>query len=248
MLNKENEFLDSVFTTYDKGSLFEHFTRDAYLSIYKDYLKASDYVLEMGCQDGYTSILLSHMVGELDVIDGSKKMLEMLNERIVDSKADNIRPIYSLFEEITCLEKYDAICCSYVLEHVLDPVEILNICYKALKKDGVMLITVPNAMALSRQMAVEMEFLDNVFNLTENDLKHGHRRVYDMETLIQDVEKTNFEIVDKGGTFVKQFADFQINKMIDACIITDIQLKGMQRISKKYPDISGSIYLILKKI
>ncbi len=243
----EKKFLDNVADTYVFDSQSDNWRRDAYIDIYEKYLGKDSYALEMGCSDGYTSERISRLVKKLDVIDGSQKMLSHLEERIQKGNITNITPIYALFEELNVENCYDAICCSYVLEHVNDPVEILKIAKKALKNDGVMMITVPNAKALSRQLALHMGLIDNLYDLTENDNNHGHRRVYDMDKLGKDVIEAGFTILDRGGTFVKQFADFQLDQMMKAGIIGDAQIEGMKKLAKDYPDISGSIYMILKK-
>ena len=187
---------------------------------------------------------LSELLDELYVIDGSENMLLKASQKI---KKSNIHFEYGLFEELTDKKKYDYIFCSYVLEHVMDPKIILEICYEALKDNGKLFITVPNARAISRQMALKMGLIDNLYALTENDLAHGHRRVFDLTELKELLENSRFYIVDIGGTFFKPFADFQLNQMIAENIIGEEQLKGMQKLAKSYPDLSGSIYAVVGK-
>lgn len=186
------------------------------------------------------------MLNHLDVVDGSRKMLDNLPKEI--KRCDNVKFIYSLFEELSCQEKYDYVFCSYVLEHVVDPAVILDIGYNILKPSGKLFITVPNAQALSRQMALEMGLIDDLYKLTENDLAHGHRRVFDMNSLKQLLKESLFSnIIEMGGTFVKQFADFQLNQMIENKTIGKMQLMGMQKMAHKYPELSGSIYAVCQK-
>ncbi len=70
-----------------------------------------------------------------------------------------------------------------------------------------MFITVPNATALSRQMAVKMNLLSSLYELTENDLAHGHRRVFDKDILLALLRQSGFRVVDTRGTFLKPFSD-----------------------------------------
>ena len=201
----------------------------------------------MGCSDGYSAIEISKIVNHLDVIDGSKKMIEMLNQYVNKERINNISFFYGLFEEMNLDKCYDAISCSYVLEHVIDPIEILKVAKKHLKDDGYLLVTVPNAKALSRQMALEMGLINDLYALTENDLAHGHRRVYDMDSLERDMKAAGFSVVKKGGTFLKQFADFQLDLMMKYKIIGEKQITGMRKMAEIYPELSGSIYMILEK-
>lgn len=244
----EKKFLDGVASTYKTAeSEMSKWSIDSYLRIYQRFIdKNSGKGLELGCSSGYSTMRLSEMLNRLDVVDGSKKMLDSLPDKI--KNCSNVKFIYSLFEEFTCDEQYDYIFCSYVLEHVTNPAVILDIGYKALKPLGKLFITVPNAQALSRQMALEMGLIHDLYTLTENDIAHGHRRVFDMISLKNLLEGSLFSnILEVGGTFVKQFADFQFNQMIEKEIIGKMQLMGMQKIARKYPELSGSIYAVCQK-
>ena len=245
---QENIFLDKVADSYlTATSPISKWNIDSYILIYKQYLhNAEGKGLELGCSSGYSTVCLSQLLYSLDVVDGSKRMLDNLSDSIKEIK--NVNYIYSLFEELNFQENYDYIFCSYVLEHVQNPSEILDVCYRALKPGGKLFITVPNANALSRQMALEMGIIKDLYGLTENDLAHGHRRVYDLNILHELIEKTSFHLISSGGTFLKPFADFQLNQMIHQQIINETQLEGMQLLAKRYPEISGSIYAILEKV
>lgn len=245
---KETEFLDKVFETYKTfTSPISKWSTDAYIRIYLKNIELlpGNIALEMGCSDGYSTSILSDLVERLDVVDGSKRMLEKLEDEVV--KKENVTFIYSLFEDLVYENKYDNIFCSYVLEHVVDPFQILEIAYRALKPGGRLFITVPNGQALSRQMALDMGLLTDLYELTENDLAHGHRRVFDLPQLQNLIEKSSFKLLEKGGTFVKEFADFQLNKMIENEIIGKDQLYGMEKLAERYPGLSGSIYAICEK-
>lgn len=68
-----------------------------------------------------------------------------------------------------------------------------------------------------------------------------------MERLMELTDNSPFRVAETGGTFVKPFADFQLNKMIESNIIAIEQLRGLQILADEYPEISGSIYAILEK-
>lgn len=68
-----------------------------------------------------------------------------------------------------------------------------------------------------------------------------------MKKLQELIKQTPFKIKETGGTFVKEFADFQLNQMIEKQIIGEDQLKGMQKLAGRYPELSGSIYAICEK-
>lgn len=243
----EKRFLDEAALTYQTDITgISKWNIDSYIRIYKEYIPSFKKGLELGVgSSGYSIKRLLQIVDKLDVVDGSKRMMDRLPEDIKNLR--NVKFIYSLFEEIKFIEEYDVIFCSYILEHVKDVKEILDICFNALKKGGYCLITVPNARAFSRQMAKEMGIISDLYALTDNDKAHGHRRVFDMEKLQNVIECSQFKLIKIGGTFFKPFADFQMNKIITNNIINEEQLIGLQNMAEKYPDLCGSIYAVCEK-
>ncbi|MCI8565721.1 MAG: class I SAM-dependent methyltransferase [Lachnospiraceae bacterium] len=244
----EREFLDKMAETYRTfTSPISRWSIDSYMRVYKENLKLQpgNRALELGGGDGYSTECLSELVDWLDVVDGSRRMLEKMGVERFQKR--NVTFIYSLFEELNYQEEYDNVFCSYVLEHVKEPMEILNVAYRALKPGGRLFITVPNATALSRQMALDMKLLNDLYELTKNDALHGHRRVFDLDRLLALLEQSPFIVCKSGGTFVKEFADFQLDQMIEQKIIGEEQLYGMQKLAKRYPNLSGSIYAVCEK-
>jgi hypothetical protein len=111
---------------------------------------------------------------------------------------------------------------------------------------GYLFITVPNARALSRQLARHMGFIDNLYDLTENDIRGGHRRVYDRITLNRDIENAGFEIVAQGGILFKPFADFQMEQLIDDKFLKEEHLEGLYKLGNEYPDMCADLYAICR--
>lgn len=245
-IEEEKEFLEKVSYTYkNNNSPISGWSIDSYLRIYKRYIDHGKEKrgLELGCSNGYSTEHLSKILGTLDVVDGSRNMIGKASERL---KQNNVNFIYALFEEYDS-GGYDYVFCSYVMEHVIEPEKVLEMCFHALNDKGKLFITVPNAMALSRQMAKEMGLIKDLYALTENDRAHGHRRVFDLRLLKNLVQNRGFKVLDIGGTFLKPYADFQLNQMIQQEIIGLEQLKGMQRLAGNYPELCGSIYAVLEK-
>ncbi|MDV4149711.1 methyltransferase domain-containing protein [Clostridium sp. AL.422] len=242
----EIEFLNRVADKYKtEKQHISKFAIESYIDIFKSYLLNNKKALELGCSSGYSTKLIYNLIKDLTVVDGSYKMIEKA-KKTLGNKEIVFR--CELFENMDENIKYDYVFANYIFEPIKEPEVLINKIYNILKNDGLCFITVPNAKALSRQMAKEMGLINDIYSLTENDINHGHRRVYDMELLINSFKSSRFEAVDKGGVFIKQFADFQLEKMIEQQIIGDEQLIAMRKIAKIYPEISGSIYIILKKI
>ena len=198
--------------------------------------------LELGCEIGYMSELLSPLVDQLDIVDASELFLERTKSRGLP----NANFFCSLFEEYEAKQPYDSVFASHVLEHLMDVPQVLSMVRKSLSPSGHLFVAVPNAKALSRQLARHMGLIDSLYDLTANDLRGGHRRVYDLVTLNRELEAAGFEVVVQGGIFLKPFADFQMDKLIDSGILAEAQLEGLYRMGYEYPDLCADVFVVAR--
>jgi hypothetical protein len=132
------------------------------------------------------------------------------------------------------------------MEHVLEPSLVLKMVRQVLKPDGLLFMVVPNARALSRQLAIHMGLIPDLKALTENDLVNGHRRVYDRVYFNREIEQTGFESIAEGGLMLKILADFQLDKLIDDGMIQQAQIDGLYKLGLEYPDLCGSLFSICR--
>jgi 2-polyprenyl-3-methyl-5-hydroxy-6-metoxy-1,4-benzoquinol methylase len=239
----EREFLEKASRTYvtSESSSQDRLIRSLVVRTFAPFLRGG-HGLELGCSDGFMTQLLAQHVDNLDVVDGCERFLARARSR----KIPNARFFHALFEEFTSETSYDAVVACFVLEHVADVQSVLRAARACLKPSGLLLVAVPNARALSRQLARHMGLLSDLKELTENDLKHGHRRVYDRVTLNRDLEQAGFQIVTQGGILLKLLADFQMDKLIDLGILGEAQLDGLYKLGLEHPDWCGSLFAVSK--
>jgi ubiquinone/menaquinone biosynthesis C-methylase UbiE len=246
--SQEMNFLENASKTYRTHiSAQNKKMKELIIRTFSPFIKNDDVVAELGCDDGYITKMLAPIVKELDVIDGSKTFLEKTSNVIKNEGITNVNFVYSLFEEINEDKKYDCVFATYILEHVNDPVDILKKISRILKKDGLLFIVVPNANAISRQLAVSMNILGDLKELTDNDIDHGHRRVYDRVCINRDINSAGFDIIAQGGLMFKLLADFQMDKLIELDIIGEEQLEGLYKLGFEYPDLAGSLFAVCRK-
>jgi len=198
--------------------------------------------LELGCEIGYMSELISPLVEHLDIVDASSDFLEKTRNRGLN----NAQYFCSLFEDFKPQHAYDHVIASHVLEHLLDVQAVLKMTRSALGKSGLLMVAVPNARALSRQLARHMGLIGSLHDLTPNDLRGGHRRVYDRVSLNRELDAAGFDLVAQGGIFFKYLADFQMDKMIDSGILGPQQLEGLFSLGNEYPDMCADIYAVAR--
>ncbi len=249
----ELDFIEKVSSTYKmKGSTYTCLKRAFAVRALSRFMKHAENgrpegkALELGCADGFETELLSGLVEKLDVVDGSLTFIEAC--RAVGHT--NVRFFHTLFEEYSVgpgEEKYDYIFASYVLEHVSNAKNVLDMVKSSLKPEGLFFVLVPNARALSRQLAQQMNIFSDLKALTENDINHGHRRVYDMPDFVKEIENSGFEIVAAGGLLFKLLADFQMDKLLDDGFLTIAHIEGLYRLGFIYPDFADSLYAVCRE-
>ena len=241
-LTEEKKFLNAASATYTvDNSSQTRVIRELVVRTFKPYLRGGR-GLELGCSDGYMTQMLANNLEHLDVVDGSTNFLKEAKKR----NLTNVDYHFSLFEEYTSSERYDYVFASYIMEHVLEPSLVLKMVRQVLKPDGLLFMVIPNARALSRQLAIHMGLIPDLKALTENDLVNGHRRVYDRVYFNREIEQAGFESIAEGGLMLKILADFQLDKLIDDGMIQQAQIDGLYKLGLEYPDLCGSLFSICR--
>ena len=93
-----------------------------------------------------------------------------------------------------------------ILEHVINPILTLKKAAFFLKDDGILIVHVPNALAVNRIIARIMGTLIDEYELSPYDINvAGHRRSYDRNLLIKDIQSAGLKVISTGGCFIKCF-------------------------------------------
>lgn len=172
-------------------------------------------ILELGCGDGLVTRELIKHFNEIVAVDGSKIRIERAKKQInsIKYKKGKIMFFVSFFENFKPNTFFDTIVMSGILEHVNDPILILKSYKKWLKKDGYILVVVPNAESLHRRVGKIMGLISDVHELTEQDILVGHKRYYDINLLKNDITKSGLQIESNGGILLKPFSNLQMEKL-----------------------------------
>lgn len=235
--------LKAVGATYTKASPQDRVIRGLIVRTFEPFLNASMRGLQLGYAEGVDTGLLAPHLARLDVVEGNRDFYESGRR----NGPDNTRFHHALFEDFLPRQPeaaYDAIFLIYVLEHVVEPVALLKMAKRLLSPGGRLFLVVPNARALSRQLALHMGLIPDLFSLTPHDLEHGHRRVYDRTSFDRDIESASLRVEMQGGIMLKILADFQIDTLIEQKILGPEQIDGLYKLGFDYPDLCGSLYAI----
>lgn len=194
-----------------------------------------DLALELGPAVGQMTKKLLPEFKKLHILEGSKELLDGIPSH------NNLVKHHALFEEFEPADKYDTIVMGHVLEHIKDPVEVCKRIRTWLKKDGVLLVSVPNALSIHRLAAKEMGMLSSEYELNARDHELGHYRVYDMDLLQGDLKNAGFTIHDSGGVFFKPVSNGQIEANWGPEMI-----EGFFQLGKQFPRNCADIFVVCR--
>ena len=74
--------------------------------------------------------------------------------------------------------KFNTILALHILEHLEDPINFLKTMKSLLADKGKIIIVVPNAESLHRHLGVKMGIIETIYDLGEEDIRVGHKRIY----------------------------------------------------------------------
>lgn len=193
--------------------------------------------LELGIGFGYTARIFSKSFHKYTVIEGSQEIIHKFRE---ENRDLTIEIINSFFEDWSAKDqKYDVIILGFILEHVDDPVGILKQYKEYLSANGRIFIAVPNAEALNRRVGRTAGLLNNIEELSQNDLLLGHKRYYRLESLRCDINRAGLHVLREEGIFMKVMS----TRQMVALKIPDNIMRGYLEIAKEYPELSCALLL-----
>jgi 2-polyprenyl-3-methyl-5-hydroxy-6-metoxy-1,4-benzoquinol methylase len=190
--------------------------------------------LELGPAEGIVTEHLAEAFPELTVVDGSTTFCQELSSRF-----PAVTVVNALFEEYAPPHLFDTVVLGHVLEHVVDPVGLLERIRGWVAPGGVVLATVPNAHSLHRQAAVLMGLLPQENALNATDLHYGHRRVYDLAELRSDFAAAGWTVTTTGGYWLKPVSNAQLAEQW-----TPEMLDAYLQLGERYPDAAAEIYVV----
>jgi len=238
-----NEFKDSYnkeFKFFDENHWFsEHYAQKICDTIRSKSLKS---VLSLGIGHKVVNEIISdefnHGLESHTILEGSIDIIDSFAKELTHHK-DKIELVHTYFEEYETERQFDVIEMGFVLEHVDDPAFMLKKYSKFLKKGGVIFIAVPNAKSLHRMIGFEAGLIDDIYKLSEYDIKLGHKRYFDVDIISRMVIDSGFKIIKSSGLLLKPITTSQIAQLNWQSNIINALLK----IGDNYPEISNSILI-----
>lgn len=209
-----------------------------------------DNILEIGC--GMNPFFLDFKDYKRMVIAEPGETFAKHAEELAKTEEKKIDIIRGFLEEQTeninsLGVEFDFIILSSVLHELDDPRRMLDAIKSICSKDTIVHINVPNANSLHRLIAIEAGLIKDVHEQSEQMQKMQRRRTYDKDLLKDEVIKAGFDVVDSGSYFVKPFTHAQMQKCIDAGIIDEKVILGLEKVIKYMPEYGAGIYVNIRK-
>jgi 2-polyprenyl-3-methyl-5-hydroxy-6-metoxy-1,4-benzoquinol methylase len=134
--------MNTVNKIYEYDRIADRKRVDYITRVLQSSLPAGARILDVGCGNGVISRHLGRMGFNVLGIDVSEKTIETARS-LTDIPNVEFRK-KSAEELVASGEKYDAVICSEVLEHLNDPGSLLRVLYQSLADNGKLIVTVPN--------------------------------------------------------------------------------------------------------
>lgn len=136
-------------------------------------------VLEVGCHTGYFGVVLKEQGHEVWGVEASARAAERARERLDHVFAGGIESFLAM--EMLAAIRFDAMVFGDVLEHLVDPWQVLTDCRGRLSDDGVVVASLPNVA----HTAVRTMLLEGRWEYAElGILDDGHLRFFTRESVL----------------------------------------------------------------
>lgn len=203
-------------------------------------------ILELGSFKGDFTRRLLNYFNNVTCVEASEEAIDLAKNNLTSTGKINF--IHSTFETLKLDTVYDNIIMTHVLEHIENPIAILTkINEEWLSEKGKVFLVCPNAVAASRQIAVNMGLLSYNEVITPDEKLQGHKRTYTFEILENDIILSGLKIIHKRGIFFKALANYQWDTLLQTDIVSKDYLDGCYRLGHKYPELCSSIFFLCEK-
>lgn len=179
--------------TYFNAKLEQRF---AVLQRHLQPVEGKSRMLDVGCGEGYALAYFLKQGWSVKGIDFSSAGVASKNPHCLDTLVTG--DIFALLNaEIAASKTYDVLWLQNVLEHVLDPLDLLNSLRPLVEPGGMTVITVPNDCSITQRAALAGEHIDHAFWVAPPD----HLTYFDTQSLANTASQTGWQCVEMLGDF-----------------------------------------------
>lgn len=215
---------------YTKNALIDSNKNTAWMQAF-DLVKEGSKVFDVGCSSGtFGKELIDRKGCVVDGIEPDKTDANLAKDKLrhVEAIVAENDQLYDLFPE-----KYDIVSFIDVIEHLEDPASVLRRIKPMLKKDGVILFSIPNMAHLSVRLAL----LKGEFDYTQTGLlDQTHLHFYTGKEIERVFHEAGYNIKDfRGSSFT--YPKAQVDE-----ILGKMGLRANKKFMKFLSDTSANVY------
>jgi 2-polyprenyl-3-methyl-5-hydroxy-6-metoxy-1,4-benzoquinol methylase len=153
-------------------------------------------MLDVGCGEGYALAYFRKQGWSAKGIDFSSAGVSSKNPDCLDALATG--DIFALLQsEITSGATYDVVWLQNVLEHVINPLDLLKSLRTLVAPGGLAVVTVPNDCSVTQRGALTYGHIDSAFWVAPPD----HLTYFDHASLTNAANETGWECAEMLGDF-----------------------------------------------
>jgi 2-polyprenyl-3-methyl-5-hydroxy-6-metoxy-1,4-benzoquinol methylase len=156
--------------------------------------------LDVGCGEGFALLWFSAVGWSVEGIDYSVAGLENMNPDLI-SHVESGDLFEILNRRISKGKCYDLVWLNNVLEHVLDPVNLLTSLRDLIAPDGILVVTVPNDGSTYQEFLLNNGNISHRFWIAIPD----HLAYFNYESLLRTAEATGWKCNEIIGDFPIDF-------------------------------------------
>ena len=163
-------------------------------------------LLDVGCGEGFTLKYFDDLGWDICGVDFNIYGCKVHNPQYVNKIITG--DIYDTLGKIKLnKQRFDLIWLDNVLEHVLNPLELLKLCRELGNELSFLMVEVPNDFSIPQKRALELNFIDNEFWIAVPD----HISYFNKDGLIKISKESGWELEELIGDFPIDFNLFNEN-------------------------------------
>ena len=195
-------------------------------------------ILEIGVGSGDITLILAGLFEDVTCVDPDEINCNLVWKRLKDMNLNGVTFLRTKVEEAQIPPNYyNHIILQNILEHLEDPVNVLQSLSTCLCPGGYMHISVPLANSLHRWLGVEMGLISHPDDLGETDVQYGHRRVYTPDLLRKHMESADLQAVYELPFYLKPLPTPMLNPL-SMEIHRTLYLLG-----QRFPEFASYMYM-----
>lgn len=187
-------------------------------------VKKGDKVLDLGCSHGEQAFMFARQGLKVTGIDASKSLVAKLNRQANKEGIDCEGFIGNIEKLPFKKNSFDAIVATEVLEHIHRPETAVRECFRVLKRNGRICVSVPT------------QFSEKVFSLLhKNWVKNsGHINVFSTKEILSILTSAGFKVLKQERQNFEWFVFWLIHSLLKTDFDDTGSPKGYKRVSDGY--------------